>query len=391
MKKVLVLATYFPPAGGISTFRVTKFVKYLGEFGWKPVVVTISEKSYNECQVLMDNSLLTDLPEDLSIHRTNVSNINKLIKDPSIKWLYPLFSGIKKIIEKEKPNLLFATGDPFFPLLVAPFVKRFYGVEYIIDLRDPWKLAARENTFKARLRRPLNNLLEPIVINNAKKVIVVSEIMAQQYRDAYPKREATDFIVIPNGFDPDDFDPIPAVTFKEFTIVYAGKFLAESSFRNPIYFLQALKILQKRNLRICFKHIGQMNSHLVNLVDEIGLVDQFESVGQLSYYDTISYMKGANALLLIGSGAETEQTGKIFDYLGCKRPILALASKKGGIADVVNDLDEITLMENEDPIKIADAIYKIYLTQSNLPIERANISKYLRRNLTSELSEVFNQ
>ena len=33
-KKVLMIAQRFPPAGGVGTFRVTKFVKYLKEFGW---------------------------------------------------------------------------------------------------------------------------------------------------------------------------------------------------------------------------------------------------------------------------------------------------------------------------------------------------------------------
>jgi len=396
MKKILMLATYFPPAGGISTFRVTKFAKYLHEFGWEPVILTVSEECYNECNVLIDNSLLKDIPEKMSIYRTSLSGILKifLIKDPSIRWLPPLFSSIKSVISKEKPMLLYATGDPFFPLIVARFAKLFYRLNYVIDLRDPWKLAIPTKPisgFKSRMRRVIDNIFEPIVLNNAAKIICVSEDMCQQYRDAYPDRPPEDFIVIPNGYDPDDYDTVLPKIFSEFTITYAGKFLSGKSYRNPTYFLQALKILKQRGIRITFKYVGEINNDITNIVADNGLSDQFESVGYISYHDTISYMKGSNLLLLIGSGQQTEQTGKVFDYLGCKRPILALAPKKGGIADVVSEIDQVTLIENEDPNTIAEAIEKIYMISSNSDIQRTNISKYLRKSLTFQLSTIFDE
>ena len=102
-------------------------------------------------------------------------------------------------------------------------------------------------------------------------------------------------------------------------------------------------------------------------------------------------MKGAGILLLIGNGQETEQTGKIFDYLGCKRPILALASKKSGIADVVKDIEEIALVENGDVSNIVSALEHMYHNRSIEPVERDNISKYLRKHLTKDLTAVFDE
>ncbi|TKC13069.1 glycosyltransferase family 4 protein [Pedobacter polaris] len=396
MKKIIMLATYFPPAGGISTFRITKFVKFLPKFDCEPVVLTVNEMSYKESNFLIDTSLLKDVPKDLTIYRTNIGGkafmLKGLLNGLPTRWLRPLFTTIGSIIKKEKPALLFATGDPFFPLLVAPFAKRFYGLKYVIDLRDPWKLAVIDNPLKGikgKIFGPLNNFLEPIVLNGASKVIVVSEKMAQDYRVAYPKRLPEDFIVIPNGYDPDDYDPIVPKKFDDFTIVYAGKFLSGKSFRNPSYFLKAIKILKERGINVVFKYVGELNEEVSKIAEEAGVIDHFEGVGYMSYLDTIAHMKGSDLLLLIGSGQETEQTGKIFDYLGSKRPILALAAKKGGIADVVNGIDQITLIENKEPEKIADAIEMIYTKRSNKPVERTNISKYLRESLTSELVKVF--
>ena len=398
MKKVIMLATYFPPAGGISTFRITKFVKYMRLFNWEPIVLTLNEESYKECKFLIDESLMNDIPANLTMYRTGLSKkplfFKNLFNNIVTRWLPQLFSKIKYVVKKEKPDLLFATGDPFFPLLAAPFANALYGIKYIIDLRDPWKLEIPLHPpkgLRGKLKKPINNFLEPIVLNRASKIICVSEGMCKQYREAYPNRPPSDFIAIPNGFDTDDYDFVPAVTHSEFTVIYAGKFLSGTSFRNPIFFLQALKLLKEKNIRICFKHIGEVNSEIVVMVANAGLSDQFESIGLLSYRDTISNMKGAGILLLIGNGQETEQTGKIFDYLGCKRPILALASKKSGIADVVKDIEEIALVENGDVSNIVSALEHMYHNRSIEPVERDNISKYLRKHLTKDLTAVFDE
>ncbi len=42
-KKVLFIAYLFPPVGGGGVQRSSKFVKYLPEFGWQPLVLTVKE------------------------------------------------------------------------------------------------------------------------------------------------------------------------------------------------------------------------------------------------------------------------------------------------------------------------------------------------------------
>ncbi len=396
MKKVIMLATYFPPAGGISTFRITKFVKFLPQFNWQPVVLSVNEESYRECDFLIDETLLKDVADDLIIYRTGIAKeptfLKSLRKGLPTRWLKPLFAIVGEIIKREKPALLFATGDPFFPLLVAPFAKRRYGIDYIIDLRDPWKLAVIDNPIKGikgKIFQPLNNLLEPRVLKKASKIIVVSEKMAKDYRQAYPERNPEDFVVIPNGYDPDDYDSTSPALFEDFTVTYAGKFLSGKSFRNPAPFLQAMKILRQKGIKVIFRYVGPVNPEVDELVAQNGMSDQFQSTGYLSYQDTIANMKGSDLLLLIGSGQETEQTGKIFDYLGCRRPILALAGEKGGIADVVKGIEEITLIANKDPQSIANEVEEFYNKQSRQPVERTNIDRFSRSSLTGELVKVF--
>lgn len=46
MKRVLIVAYYFPPSGGPGVQRVLKFVKYLPEFGWEPAVLTVADGDF---------------------------------------------------------------------------------------------------------------------------------------------------------------------------------------------------------------------------------------------------------------------------------------------------------------------------------------------------------
>ena len=59
MKKVLMIACSFPPLGGPGVQRSVKFVKYLRDFGYEPVVFT------RECrnEEVTDETLLSDVPE----------------------------------------------------------------------------------------------------------------------------------------------------------------------------------------------------------------------------------------------------------------------------------------------------------------------------------------
>ena len=41
MKKVLIITYYWPPAGGAGVQRVLKFAKYLPQFGWQPIILTV--------------------------------------------------------------------------------------------------------------------------------------------------------------------------------------------------------------------------------------------------------------------------------------------------------------------------------------------------------------
>lgn len=391
MKKVLIIAQRFPPAGGVGTFRVAKFVKYLKEFGWEPSVITINRNLYTGL-TWYDNDLEKDIPGDVNIYRTDIWQF-PYINDEGVKWVPYLFINAIKIIRKERSQLVYITGGPFLPLVVGPFIKFLFKLPYIIDLRDPWKLAYHRVTnkgLKNQLMRLLDNIAEPIVINQASRVICATYQMRKEYQSAYPER-SDKFYTITNGYDPDDFYQVRPRRYKKFTIVYTGKFERSEAFHNPLLFFKALKIIQNKKIEIQFIHVGAKEEKVINMSHEIGLSDIVMFVGPKSHSETLSYAMGADLLLVIGSDRKMGLPVKMFDYIGCNKPILFLAYKDEEMWGVGQEIPLATLLENKSAKEIAYVIEKIYKKHHGEKFSKIIFSKYHRKILTGSLSEIFNK
>ena len=77
-KKILIITYYFPPSGGAGVQRWLKFVKYLPQFGYEPVVLTVNEKEASYPQI--DESLLNDIPDNVRVERTHTREILNVYK-----------------------------------------------------------------------------------------------------------------------------------------------------------------------------------------------------------------------------------------------------------------------------------------------------------------------
>ena len=67
-RKVLMVAYYFPPYGSVGfSIRAVKFVKFLPDFGWEPVVLTIEDRG--NCNSLAARLSLDEIPPATRIHR----------------------------------------------------------------------------------------------------------------------------------------------------------------------------------------------------------------------------------------------------------------------------------------------------------------------------------
>lgn len=375
-KKILMISTYFPPSGGVGVFRITKFAKYLKYFGYDVVVVTID----NKYCINKDLTFINDI-KDLKIYRLNFKTKKSVSKDFS-KCLKKQLPGIIKI---EKPNLVFITGGPFHILPIGRFVYNKFKIPYIIDLRDPWSLQKIQgkNLFEkiiCKIIRLRDTILEKITFSKAKYICVVNDSMKNEYKKKYPYYS---FEVITNGYDQDDFSRNNPFNYGKFSICYTGKFSVSAGFRDPSNFFKALNKLDD----VYFYHVGNIEQDVVKLSKKYGCYDKCNFLGFQEYNKTISYQKGASILLIISGDESSEQTGKIFDYIGSNKPILALTNKNNEIYKICKEFDNIYVVDKNDVDSIVEEINKIKKISLKKQSKK-QIEKYSRKELTKKLIEL---
>jgi hypothetical protein len=78
MKKILMIAYYYPPKGGAGVQRTVKFANYLAKYGYEVHVLTVKEDKKG----LIDTSLSTEISNGVYIHRTEIKEgmlLDKLV------------------------------------------------------------------------------------------------------------------------------------------------------------------------------------------------------------------------------------------------------------------------------------------------------------------------
>lgn len=434
-KKVLFIAYLFPPVGGGGVQRSSKFVKYLPEFGWQPLVLTVKEPY----DFYHDDSLTKDLGDDVKVYRTLsiepmrwVRKILKkrsqkkieqkekgkhspkkslkpgflvklktylLIPDNEILWLpFAVWRGIR-IIRKERPSIIYSTASPYTDHLIALILAKLSGLSWVADFRDPW--VDRANFPRNRWRLFIDRKLEKRVHKSADHIIAVTSLIAERFRELHPQGR---FTVITNGYDEDDFIDMKKLKLpeREFRITYTGIFNEQ---RNPQKVFQALKELIdskddfKNKIRI--RIIGQLDNpgdfENINYFRKLQLDQYSDLIEYQPHHQVVSeILQSTILLLLIGDYPQSESimTGKIFEYLRAGRPILAIVPPEGVAAEVIRSTNSGLVVSNKNMGDIKEGISKMFDLYKEDKLEQSfkgsSIDQYSRKYLTEKLVDVFN-
>ena len=145
---------------------------------------------------------------------------------------------------------------------------------------------------------------------------------------------------ITNGFDADDFRPKPEALTPNFTITYTGRLYQGK--RNPTPLFEAIHeliqegVMDREVVRVRF--YGSIEPWLPALVQSFGLEDVVEIAGSVSRDEALRRQRESQALLMLcwSDLRETGQhTGKVFEYVGARRPVLAVGGSRGVVSDLL--------------------------------------------------------
>jgi hypothetical protein len=445
LKKVLIVSYYFPPSGGPGVQRVLKFVKYLPEFGWEPIVLTVEDGDFPA----RDESLLKEIPENTKVFRTkifepyglyrkltgkgkgaavDVDNINKsgkrklsdrlaefiratfFIPDARRGWKKHAIKEGKKIIDSEKPDIIFSSSPPYTCALIAMELKKYAGgkygrkVNWISDFRDAWTgyLSTPDRWF---MPAAIERKMEKETLNNADALTVVATGIKDDFDRKYPKiSNKKKYILLRNGFDSGDYTGAKYDGSKneKFTIVYTGSMYGK---RNPYYLLDTVADLAAKGKvdkkKIKFIFVGRMGGEILEYISNSPLKDTIELVEYVPHSESINYLMKADAMLLLIDEDKYSKmilSGKVFEYLGAGlitgKPVIVIAGE-GEAADLIRETSGGEVIPHHNPAKLEEVFLKYYNgffeNNTTSSVNKEKIKQYERRLLTKRLAEVFDE
>ena len=414
MKNVLFIVYYFPPMGGSGVQRPLKFVKYLREFGWNPIVLCPEPGAYHT----FDDSLKQELDQSgVEVHRVKgetplhvagnkkiglpgpVENLLRKVStffwmpDNKKGWVKPGLNKALELIEEREIDIVFSTAAPYSDLILAAELKKITGVKVVMDLRDEW-LESHLIKYPTGWHKKKMASIEKETLEHADVITVINGAYKESFKKRFPRKEIK---VIEQGFDPGDFQDITEVTQnKKLRFLYSGLFYGE---RTPHLFFKAVSEILNENPKVREEiewwFQGGLSEPVRSLINELGLNDVVYDYGYLQHSDAVKNLNKADILwLMVGhlNQADKVTVGKMFEYFGSRKPILALAPE----GETLRLLKEYGAFYYAQPRslqeikKVLKKIIKDYRDGKMPEPDNDFISRYNRKSITRELASIFN-
>jgi glycosyltransferase involved in cell wall biosynthesis len=416
MRNVLVIAYYFPPLGLSGVQRTLKFVKYLPQFGWQPTVLTVTPTGY----YAQDYTLLDELhPHHVNVVRAGSLDPNRLfrkkgvvkmpserwrrilsfisdiffIPDNKIGWKRRAVKEVKKLFQKENFDVIFATAPPFTDFLIGLELHLKFGKPLVIDYRDPWHEYPYKS-YPTPFHKLWNYKLEKKVLRNSARILATNRRTKELLVKRYKFLDYSDVTIFPQGFDPADFADDSKLRIEKgnrMRLTHAGVFYGE---RTPRYILEALKKIfseqpeMRQHIEMYF--IGILQDEYIEMIQKLGLEGNVTVTGYVDHKHCIEYLKSSDVLWLMLDN-DVQSPGKLYEYLGLRKPILACISN-GFIRQTLQESGGAIIIDPTSVQQAAAAIVQLYdlHRQGKLPKPSEEVvEKYNRITLTNELSKIF--
>ena len=427
MKRVLVIAYYWPPSGGSGVQRWVKFCKYLPSEGWEPVVFAPEGADYP----LTDASIGADLPAELEILRgpirepyaayrklmgkgastdmkavTEISSgkkswkqrlslwirANLFVPDPRVGWVKPSVKKLKAYLKEHPVDVIVTTGPPHSVHLIGQRLHQALGTPWIPDFRDPWTkmyylkhLPMTPATWK-KLRRQ-----EQVVLDQCNTVLACTPLMQEEFQ----AQTLTPVACITNGFDEEDFQGPAPEADGNFNLSHTGLFAADG---NPLTLWRLLGDMARKDpafkAKLRLRLAGKTDREVLDAIAQNGLEDNVVNLGYCDHATAVREQRAASLLLLpLRNDPEYRPIlpGKLFEYLAARRPILGIGQTDGAMARVLQSTQAGSMAAWDDEAAMRSFLeqaWQQFCETGSVPATQGDIAPYTRRATTHKLAQV---
>lgn len=422
MRTLLFIAYYLPPMGSSGVQRPLKMLKYLPEFGWNPVVLAPETGLYHT----LDPSLAEEMDSlGLTIHRVPGGtpfhrnggkaqqarpipewlakrlrwlSAFRYLPDNKVGWVQPAFEAAAPLIEKYKPELIFATSPPPSNLILAKKISEAYRLPVVYDFRDDW-VGNHQQIYPTAWHQWKMQELERETLKAANGIVTVNGAISRAIQSRNPDTNAL-FRIIPNGFDHADLhvDESVSIPTNHVSFLYSGRFYGENQ---PDPMLKGLAAVLKSHpewegkLRLNFQ--GGLDTRHRALFKKWGIDTITRDMGYVAHGTAVANLKKADVLWLVATykqGGAQVSTGKIFEYMAAGKPIFAIAEKEGEISGLLRDYGPsyvATFGDDEDISATLEWLITHRIENKLPPVNWDYVNRFSRKAQTQELAQFFDE
>jgi len=368
-RRVLIVSPHFSPINAPDMQRVRIALPYLKAMGWEAVVLAISPELIEGG--VLEPALEKTYPSEIRVVR--VGGISqKLTRRFGIGSLWlrcgrALRIAGESLLAAERFDLIFFSTTQFDSFNLGPIWKAKFGVPYVLDYQDPWI-----NDYYSRTHTPppggklkfaysqwCARRSEPRVLREASGIIAVSGAYGTTLAKNHPGFDASRVRILPFGASETDMESakahVPADMLVprddgKFHLVYAGRCGPDMTTSMTLIFRAFRLFLERapeKAKRVRFHFIGTDyaprpfgREWAIPVAEKEGIRDYVdEHCYRVPYFDALSYLVHADALIAVGSNDPTYSASKIFPYVLASRPTIVVFNEMSPILAIAKELN----------------------------------------------------
>lgn len=365
VRRVLVVAFFYPPVDVVGAIRAGHFVKHLPAHGWLPTVLTIDRFVTQPATLVVPgadadvvrapyvdpigwgiralrgptrpasgSSQASSRPagrgSTLVARGRKLLGINVVrMPDRALPWLPAALLAGGRLCRQTGFDAIWSTAPPPTTHLVARHLSRRFGLPWVADYRDPWSgnhFFRRSGAAQAAEER-----LERWALAPARELVTVSGPIGEGLSRLHGKSVT----IVTNGYDDvravGEVAPPSRLTLSYTGSIYPGR-------RDPGLLFEAIRQLVDAGAlmpgELTVQFCGTDPVELGRWVERYRVDAFVEQLGTVAHDEARRQQERSSALLLLDWGDPSEQgvySLKLFEYIGARRPILAVGVHGNGI------------------------------------------------------------
>lgn len=445
-KRILIISTYFPPHPSIASLRAYSFAKYLARMGNDVTVLTTKKIDMGKLNLDLpkDKFDVIEIPYFNIVHEigkilkrllwskdggkkkesrttghneesrnvsasflkakkfsNNLSNflglfITDRIPDVRDTWICPAIKKGEELLKSKRFDWIFSSYAPPASHIVAGILSKRHGCNWVADYRDLW---IENHVWVGKWPfTVLEKYLEKKYVGNHADIITtVSQPLANTLQNKF----CAPVYVVENGYDEDDYcqDFPPYFRDVKKRIVYTGSIYPGKRDPSPLFaaiasMAQSDELMRQKisdEFEVLF--FGSESDWLNSLIKKYAVQPWVKYMGSVCRADALCIQKQADILLFLeweNGLVDGILTGKLFEYLAMKKPILGVGVSAKTSPGALIEKAGVGMAVGKDTEKITSILRELIDTGKPFDIQPKEevISRYTRRKQAERLLEI---